>query len=109
MQFDDALRIRVSRVKDFPGIRDARVQFFGDFPLQRGFLRFPFVNLATGKLPVTGEVRALEASSDEKSAVTLDHRRDDDDSLRHVPRSRDYADRPRTAAPSDTSSTSAFE
>src|SRR5687768_8269196 len=96
-------------VKDLSGIRNVRIQFFRDFPLQRGFLRFPFVNLAAGKLPLTGEVCALESSSDEKSALTLDDRRDDDDSLRHVSRSRDYADRPRTAVPLDTSSTSAFE
>src|SRR5688500_19743373 len=100
MQLDDQLWIDMSGVENLPRPRDSRVQFFGYLPLQRPFLGFPLVDLSAGKLPVAGEVRALQATRDEEAPVLLDHRRNDDDALRHVVRSRGCGDTQRNARPS---------
>ena len=55
------------------------IQLLEHFAPQRLDMRFAFVDLAAGKFPMPGEVRAVGPERDQKAAIALDDGRHDDD------------------------------
>ena len=55
------------------------IQLFEHFAAKRLDMRFTLVDLAAGKLPVSGEMRAVGPERDQKAAIALDDGGDDDD------------------------------
>ena len=65
-------------VHQLADLRD-RIELLEDLPTQRFDMRLAVVDLAAGKLPVTGEVRAVRPQRQQKRSVAFDDGRDDDD------------------------------